>query len=183
MADPACLSDTYCSLGKLNLLLCTVGVCSDYLDVGTTFNRLVYVVKLLTHNGIYVLLDNQFNLDTTVLDDQNRWLSDWLSLLRAVAQDPISASMLMIDVLNVSCIAKWSKQVQHLFCPKPLSFVCTASSAMFIEISPDFCSTKLSSAMHSWPMLLATLSTSFHWPMEVSTPQTNSLAYCLCVYQ
>lgn len=77
-------------------------MCSDYLDVGTTFNRLVYVVKLLTHNGIFVLLDNQFNLDTTVLDNQSVWLSDWLSLLRAVAQDSISSSMLMIDVLNVS---------------------------------------------------------------------------------
>jgi len=76
-------------------------VCSDYLDVGTTFNRLVYVVKLLTHNGFYVLLDNQFTLDTTVLDNQNQWLSDWVTLLKAVAQDSISSQMLMIDVLNV----------------------------------------------------------------------------------
>ncbi len=76
-------------------------MCSDYLDVGTTFNRLVYVVKLLTHNGFYVLLDNQFNLDTTVLDNQNQWLSDWVTLLKAVAQDSISSQMLMIDVLNV----------------------------------------------------------------------------------
>ncbi len=81
--------------------LCATGVCSDYLDVGTTFNRLVYVVKLLTHNGFYVLLDNQFNLDTTVLDNQNQWLSDWVTLLKAVAQDSISSQMLMIDVLNV----------------------------------------------------------------------------------
>lgn len=71
------------------------------MDVGTTFNRLVYVVKLLTHNGFYVLLDNQFNLDTTVLDNQNQWLSDWVTLLKAVAQDSISSQMLMIDVLNV----------------------------------------------------------------------------------
>ena len=76
-------------------------MCSDYLDVGTTFNRLVYVVKLFTHNGFYVLLDNQFNLDTTVLDNQNQWLSDWVTLLKAVAQDSISSQMLMIDVLNV----------------------------------------------------------------------------------
>ena len=84
-----------------NPLLCVAGVCSDYLDVGTTFNRLVYVVKLLTHNGFYVLLDNQFNLDTTVLDNQSQWLSDWVTLLKAVAQDSISSQMLMIDVLNV----------------------------------------------------------------------------------
>lgn len=76
-------------------------MCSDYLDVGTTFNRLVYVVKLLTHNGFYVLLDNQFNLDTTVLDNQNQWPSDWVTVLKAVAQDSISSQMLMIDVLNV----------------------------------------------------------------------------------
>nr|QOL01204.1 putative extracellular protein TR9_013c [Trebouxia lynnae] len=78
----------------------TLGVCSGYLDVGTTFNRLVYVVRLLTHNGFYVLLDNQFNLDTSVLDNQNQWLSDWTTLLRAIAQDPISSQKLMIDVLN-----------------------------------------------------------------------------------
>ena len=59
------------------------------------------MVKLLTHNGFYVLLDNQFNLDTTVLDNQNQWLSDWVTLLKAVAQDSISSQMLMIDVLNV----------------------------------------------------------------------------------
>ena len=82
------------------LLLC-VGVCSAYLDVGTTFNRLVYVVRLLTHNGFYVMLDNQFNLDTSVLDNQNQWLSDWTNLLKAVAQDPVSRSRLMVDVLNV----------------------------------------------------------------------------------
>ena len=80
---------------------CLAGVCSGYLDVGTTFNRLVYVVRLLTHNGFYVLLDNQFNLDTSVLDNQNQWLSDWTTLLRAIAQDPISSQKLMIDVLNV----------------------------------------------------------------------------------
>lgn len=90
-------------------------MCSDYLDVSTTFNRLVYVVKLLTHNGIYVLLDNQFNLDTTVLDDQSRWLSNWLTLLRAVAQDPISASMLMVDVLNVSPALKAVKPLWQAF--------------------------------------------------------------------
>lgn len=77
------------------------GVCSAYLDVGTTFNRLVYVVRLLTHNGFYVMLDNQFNLDTSVLDNQNQWLSDWTNLLKAVAKDPISRSRLMVDVLNV----------------------------------------------------------------------------------
>lgn len=90
-------------------------MCSDYLDVGTTFNRLVYVVKLLTHNGIYVLLDNQFNLDTTVLDDQSRWLSNWLTLLRAVAQDSISASMLMVDVLNVSPALRVVKSLWQVF--------------------------------------------------------------------
>lgn len=47
------------------------------------------------------MLDNQFNLDTSVLDNQDQWLSDWTNLLKAVAQDPISRSMLMVDVLNV----------------------------------------------------------------------------------
>lgn len=78
-----------------------VGVCNGYLDVGTTFNRLVYVVRLLTHNGFYVMLDNQFNLDTSVLDNQQQWLSDWTNLLKAVAKDPVSRSRLMVDVLNV----------------------------------------------------------------------------------
>lgn len=93
------------------------GVCSGYLDVGTTFNRLVYVVRLLTHNGFYVLLDNQFNLDTSVLDNQNQWLSDWTTLLRAIAQDPVSSQRLMIDVLNV-CFSACTLPLYQSICAK-----------------------------------------------------------------
>ena len=109
-------------------------MCSDYLDVGTTLNRLVYVVKLLTHNGFYVLLDNQFNLDTTVLDNQNQWLSDWVTLLKAVAQDSISSQMLMIDILNV-CQALGCTQQHLMSVPSLAQSAVHCSSRLLLHVS------------------------------------------------
>lgn len=78
----------------------TPGVCNDYVPSDTVVNRFAYVVSFLANNGFYVLLDNQFNLDTTVLDNYQQWLKWWPSLVATVSQDPVAASMLMIDILN-----------------------------------------------------------------------------------
>ena len=78
----------------------TPGVCNDYVPSDTVLNRFAYVVSFLANNGFYVLLDNQFNLDTTVLDDYQQWLQWWPSLVQTVSQDTVAASMLMIDILN-----------------------------------------------------------------------------------
>jgi hypothetical protein len=49
-------------------------VCNSYLPSDSVFNRFMYVVQFLARNGIYVLLDNQINFDTTAATDTNAWL-------------------------------------------------------------------------------------------------------------
>lgn len=78
----------------------TPGVCSDYLPSDTTLNRFAYVVSYFANNGFYVLLDNQFNLDTTVLDNYQQWLTWWPSLVSTISQDSVAAERIMIDILN-----------------------------------------------------------------------------------
>ena len=50
------------------------GVCNGYLPADSVFNRFMYVVQFLTRNGIYVLLDNQINFDTTAVTNTAAWL-------------------------------------------------------------------------------------------------------------
>ena len=50
------------------------GVCNDYLPNDSLFNRFIYVVQFFARNGFYILLDNQLNFDTTVLDNQAAWV-------------------------------------------------------------------------------------------------------------
>ena len=78
----------------------TPGVCNDYLPADTTLNRFAWVVSYLAANNFYILLDNQFNLDTTVLDDYQQWLSWWVQLVQTISQDSNAALRIMIDVLN-----------------------------------------------------------------------------------
>lgn len=49
-------------------------VCNSYLPSDSVFNRFIYVVQFLARNGIYVLLDNQINFDTTAATDTTAWL-------------------------------------------------------------------------------------------------------------
>lgn len=50
------------------------GLCNAYLPDSTTLARFLWVVDYFARNGFYVVLDNQFNLDQTVLKDQAQWL-------------------------------------------------------------------------------------------------------------
>ena len=51
------------------------GVCNSYLPEDTTLNRFLFVVNFYAANGFYIILDNQFNLDQTAINDQQQWLS------------------------------------------------------------------------------------------------------------
>ena len=93
------------------------------------FNRFIYVIQFLTLNGLYVILDNQLNFDTTVLQSQAAWiqvcsqsmccsfafstqcrrgskclrstcLQGWQRLATAVNANPITAHRIMYDILN-----------------------------------------------------------------------------------
>ncbi len=50
------------------------GLCNAYLPDDSTLSRFLWTVDHLAHNGFYIVLDNQFNLDQTVLKDQALWL-------------------------------------------------------------------------------------------------------------
>lgn len=55
------------------------GVCNGYVPNDSLFNRFVYVVQFFARNGFYIILDNQLNFDTTVLDNQAGWVKVRLS--------------------------------------------------------------------------------------------------------
>lgn len=50
------------------------GSCNDYLPSGSTFARFLWNVHMLAANGMYVLIDNHSNWDTTVVDDYAAWI-------------------------------------------------------------------------------------------------------------
>lgn len=50
------------------------GLCNAYLPDNSTLARFLWVVNYFAQNGFYIVLDNQFNLDQTVLKDQAQWL-------------------------------------------------------------------------------------------------------------
>lgn len=76
------------------------GMCNDYLPNDTTFNRFLWVVNFFARNGFYVLIDNHLREDQTVLQNQQQWVQDWVNLVSAISQDPISKDRIMIDILN-----------------------------------------------------------------------------------
>ena len=57
-------------------------------------------IRFFAANGFYVVLDNQFNLDTTAKDDPAQWLTWWKQLLSDVILDPQSRNQVMVDLLN-----------------------------------------------------------------------------------
>ena len=40
----------------------------------STFNRFLYVIQFLARNGLYIILDNQFNFDTTAITNTPAWV-------------------------------------------------------------------------------------------------------------
>lgn len=78
----------------------TPGVCNDYVDSSSTMARLVWVTQYLARSGFYVILDNQFNFDTTAVDNTPGWVEAWQQLATAVVADPAVAPYVIFDVLN-----------------------------------------------------------------------------------
>ncbi|HSW86842.1 MAG TPA: cellulase family glycosylhydrolase [Rhabdochlamydiaceae bacterium] len=78
----------------------TAGMCDDYFPNDTTLNRFLWVVNFFAKNGFYVLIDNHFREDQTVLASPQQWVQDWVQLVTAISKDPVSKSMLMVDLLN-----------------------------------------------------------------------------------
>lgn len=76
------------------------GFSNEYLPNDSTFNRYVWVVNFFAKNGFYVLIDNHLREDQTALENPQQWVQDWVQLVTAISQDPVSREKLMIDILN-----------------------------------------------------------------------------------
>ena len=77
------------------------GSCNEYLPSDTVFNRYVWVVQFYTRNGFYVLMDNHFREDQTVLTAGTQsWASQWANLVQTVLKDPSTHGKIFVDVLN-----------------------------------------------------------------------------------
>lgn len=76
------------------------GMINDYLPGDSTFNRFLWVVNFFAKNGFYVLIDNHLREDQTALEDQQKWVEQWVILATAIAQDPIAKEQVMFDLLN-----------------------------------------------------------------------------------
>ena len=50
------------------------GSCNDYLPSDSTFARFLWNVHMLAANGMYVLIDDHSNWDTTIVTDYTAWL-------------------------------------------------------------------------------------------------------------
>lgn len=70
------------------------GTCNSYLPSDTTLNRFMFVVNYYAQSGFYIILDNQFNLDQTAINNQQQWLQR------------VSSCFSDMYVLEASCL-KW----------------------------------------------------------------------------
>lgn len=61
---------------------------------------LMLQVRYLTANGFYVVLDNQFNADSSAKTMTGQWLQWWRQLLADVIADQHSRNQVMVDLLN-----------------------------------------------------------------------------------
>lgn len=51
------------------------GSCNDYLPNDSTFARFLWNVHMLAANGMYVLIDDHSNFDTTIVENYPGWLA------------------------------------------------------------------------------------------------------------
>lgn len=51
------------------------GSCNDYLPNDSTFARFLWNVHMLAANGMYVLIDDHSNFDTTIVTNYSAWLA------------------------------------------------------------------------------------------------------------
>jgi hypothetical protein len=57
------------------------GSCNDYLPSDSTFARFLWNVHMLAANGMYVLIDDHSNFDTTIVTNYPAWIEVRLLLL------------------------------------------------------------------------------------------------------
>ena len=78
----------------------TPGVCNSYLPNTSVLDRFLWVVRFYASNGIYVIVDNHSNLDSTVVENPTLWAQQWGMLAKMIAADPVASAYTVLDTLN-----------------------------------------------------------------------------------
>lgn len=53
------------------------GVCNEQVPNNSVYARFLWVVRFLTHNNFYVVIDNHLAVDNTALANPQQWASLW----------------------------------------------------------------------------------------------------------
>lgn len=76
------------------------GTCNAYLPQDSTINRFLAIVRYFAQNQFYIVVDNHLNLDPTAIQDPTAWVNYWKMFATSIAQDPISAPWVLLEILN-----------------------------------------------------------------------------------
>ena len=78
----------------------TRGVCNSYLPNDSVLDRFMFVLDVFARNGIYVMIDNHLNLDTSITDDPDGWVQSWQKLATTISQAPEVSPWVLMDLAN-----------------------------------------------------------------------------------
>lgn len=76
------------------------GTCNFYIPTSSVFDAFVSAIRILTSNGIYIILDNQSQSDATVVDNTPQWITYWTTLMTTLWQQPNTAAYVIVDAFN-----------------------------------------------------------------------------------
>jgi hypothetical protein len=76
------------------------GTCNADLPNTTAYARFLYVVRFLTANGFYVVIDNHLSFDNTAVTNTAQWIAWWKQLLTDIAAVPSSNNRVIVDIMN-----------------------------------------------------------------------------------
>ena len=76
------------------------GTCNADLPNDSVYTRFLYIVRYLARNNFYVVLDSQTNVDTTIVDDPQKWVQLWTKLATDLNSDGVTTNRVLFDVAN-----------------------------------------------------------------------------------
>ena len=57
------------------------GVCNEQVPNNSVYARFLWVVRFLTHNGFYVVVENHLAVDNTAIANPQQWAALWAQVL------------------------------------------------------------------------------------------------------
>ena len=76
------------------------GTCNAYIPSDTVLDAFVTAIRILTSNGMYIILDNQSQSDNTVIENTPQWVKYWSTLMETLWQQPETAAYVIVDAFN-----------------------------------------------------------------------------------